>query len=70
MKCYLHIASIRLSGKGWEIRHYLRGIASSAPAGMTLADWLDRRPAKRGQLPAPAGKQAATGSASPLRLLG
>ena len=53
MKCYIQSEAVRLTGKGWEIRHYLRGVAATAPCHMTLADWLDRRtPVKPALVPA------------------
>ncbi len=77
MKCYLQIDSIRLTGKGWEIRHYLKGITASAPIEMTLADWLDRRPIKESPKHQPPVKNALAdypapipAPSAPLQLLG
>ena len=40
MKSYYTGESVRLTGKAWEIRHYLRKAAAGVPRRTTLADWL------------------------------
>jgi len=43
MRCYLGGESVRITGKAWEIRHYLKQAASNAPSGITVTQWLDSR---------------------------
>ncbi|WP_019532773.1 Z-ring formation inhibitor MciZ [Paenibacillus ginsengihumi] len=50
MKAYLAPEQLRLVGKGWEIRHYLKMALKRSTGSPLLADWLPRernRPANK-----------------------